>query len=360
MIALHDPGRQHRPYLADLRAALDAVLESGWFILGERGRRFESSFAAWCGARHAVGVANGTDALAIALRASGVVAGDIVATVANAGGYASCAIHACSATPLYVDVDEASMNVDLLALEAALSHRPRAVVVTHLYGVLAPVADAVRLCASAGSVVVEDCAQAHGARGAGTLGALGCFSFYPTKNLGALGDAGAIVTNDDALAARVRSLRQYGWSGKYQVMQPGGCNSRLDEMQAALLDVKLPHLAAEIERRREIARAYVARIDNTAIRVPMRGGEADAAHLFVVRSARRDALAAYLAAQGIETAVHYPVADHRQPAFASRYAGVNLPVTERLTNEILTLPCHPAMTDEEVSRVVAACNGFAG
>jgi len=358
VIALHDPGRQHRPYLAELRAALDAVLESGWFVLGERGRRFESDFAAWCGTRHAVGVANGTDALEIALRAVGVIAGDAVATVANAGGYATCAIHACGATALYVDVDEDSMNVDPRALEAALAYRPRAVVVTHLYGMLAPIAEALLLGAHAGSVMVEDCAQAYGAHGAGTFGTLGCFSFYPTKNLGALGDGGAIVTNDDALAARVRALRQYGWSGKYRVTQPGGRNSRLDEMQAALLGVKLRHVAAEIERRRQIARTYARQIDNKAIRVPIRGGEADAVHLFVVRSARRDALAAHLAAQGIESAVHYPVPDHRQPAFAARYAGVSLPVTERLASEILTLPCHPGMTDEEVSHVVAACNGF--
>ena len=362
MIALHDLRRLHRPYIDELRAALDETLESGWFVLGERVRRFETAFADWCGARHAVGVANGTDALAIALRAAGVRAGDAVVTVANAGGYASCAIAACGATPCYVDVDAESMNVDPRALAVALARHPRAVVVTHLYGRLAAVGDIARRCAQAGAVLVEDCAQAHGAhaggRAAGTFGALGCFSFYPTKNLGALGDGGAIVTDDDALAKRVRSLRQYGWDGKYRVSEEGGRNSRLDELQAAVLGVKLRHVGDEIARRRHIARAYEAGISNPSIHLPSRGGGADALHLYVVRSPVRDALAAHLASANVQTDIHYPVPDHRQAALAGRGDDVSLPVTEALAQEILTIPCHPGMSDEEISHVIAACNRF--
>jgi aminotransferase EvaB len=362
VIALHDLRRLHEPYLADLREALDGALDAGWFVLGERCLRFESDFAAWCGVDHALGVANGTDAIEIALRAAGVGSGDAVVTVANAGGYASTAILACDALPHYVDVDPVTMNADLDALPAALARRPRAMVLTHLYGRMAPAKAIAERCAESRTLLIEDCAQAHGARAdgnaAGTFGSLGCFSFYPTKNLGALGDGGAIVTRDERLAGRVRRLRQYGWDGKYHVTESGGCNSRLDEIQAAVLAVKLRHVDAENARRRAIAARYSARIMNPAIEIPRRGGESDVVHLFVVRTHARDALAAHLAAEGIQTDIHYPLPDHRQPAHAARFGDVALPVTERLAGEILSLPCHPGLTDEEVSHVVAACAGF--
>jgi aminotransferase EvaB len=363
MIALNDLRRLHEPHWAELREAIDEVLASGRFVLGEQCRRFEERFAAACGTRHAVGVANGTDALEIALRAAGVGAGDRVVTVANAGGYASVAIAACGAMPVYVDVDCETMNMDVRALPAALALHPRAVVLTHLYGRLAPAAQAARLCGDADVALIEDCAQAFGARTderpAGAFGTFGCFSFYPTKNLGALGDGGAIVTSDDGLAGRVRRLRQYGWDSKYRVAEEGGRNSRLDELQAAVLARRLPHVAAENARRREIASRYASNIANPAIVVPKRAAEADALHLFVVRSPFRDALAAHLARHGVDSDVHYPIPDHRQPAFARRFAGTPLPVTERLANEVLTLPCYPAMTDEEILHVIAACDSFA-
>ncbi len=362
MIFLNDLCRLHEPYLAELRQAVLNVVDSGWFVLGDRGRAFEAAFAAWCGTRHALGVASGTDAIEIALRAAGVGRGDLVATVANAGGYSSAAIFACEATPLYIDVDPETMNVDPRALPAALALRPRAMVLTHLYGRLGPATEAARLCADAGVALVEDCAQAHGAheggRAAGAFGALGCFSFYPTKNLGAFGDGGAIVTDDDGLAERIRCLRQYGWNRKYHVMDTGGRNSRLDDIQAAVLAVKLPHVGAEVARRREIAGRYADGILNPAIEVPRRVDESDAVHLFIVRARARDALAEHLAAASVQTDVHYPVPDHRQPAFAARFAAIKLPVTERLATEVLSLPCHPGMTETEVSHVVGACNAF--
>jgi len=364
VIAINDLRRLHLPYRAELLDALTAVVDSGWFVLGERGRMFEAAFAASCGARHALGVANGTDAIEIALRAAGVGSGDGVVTVANAGGYATTAILACGAEPIYVDVDAGTMNIDLELLAAALAGGPRAALITHLYGRLAPVAEARRLCDASKVVMIEDCAQAYGAcvagRAAGTFGALGSFSFYPTKNLGALGDGGAIVTDDNPLAERVRCLRQYGWNQKYRVEQSGGRNSRLDDIQAAVLSVKLPHSAAEIARRHGIAERYAEGISNAAIDIPRRGGESDALHLFVVRCLARDALAAHLAAEGVQTDVHYPVPDHRQPAFAKRFADVALPVTERLAAEVLSLPCHPGMTDAEVSHVISACDAFRG
>jgi len=363
MIALNDLQRLHEPQIAELRETVLRVLESGRFVLGRECSRFEADFAAWCGARHALGVANGTDALEIALRALGVGTRDAVATVANAGGYATAAILSCGARPVYVDVDPATMNVDPRKLEAALAQGVRAVVLTHLYGRLAPAAEVADLCGRAGVALIEDCAQAHGARAggrsAGTFGDAGCFSFYPTKNLGALGDGGAIVTADDALAARVRRLRQYGWEAKYRAVDGGGRNSRLDELQAALLARKLPRVDAQNARRRAIAERYASEIANAAIDVPKRGGESDVVHLCVVRSRFRDALALHLQREGVQTDIHYPIPDHRQPFLAARFAATSLPVTERLAREILTVPCHPAMTDEEVSHVIAACARFA-
>jgi len=362
MIALNDLQRLHAPCVDDLRKVLGTVLDSGGFVLGRECSRFETAFAAWCGARHALGVANGTDAIEIALRALGVGAADAVATVANAGGYTTAAILACGATPVFVDVDDVTMNVDLSALGLVLTQGVRAVVLTHLYGRLAAPEAVAKLCAGAGVALVEDCAQAHGARlvgrMAGTFGAAGCFSFYPTKNLGALGDGGAIVTGDDEVAERVRRLRQYGWQAKYRSTEAGGRNSRLDEIQAAVLSTKLPYVDIHNARRRAIAGRYAQGISNRAIEVPARGGESDAVHLFVVRSRRRDALATHLRREGVQTDVHYPVPDHHQPVFGTRFAATTLPVTERLADEVLTLPCHPAMTDDEVSHVIAACTAF--
>jgi dTDP-4-amino-4,6-dideoxygalactose transaminase len=362
MIAIHDIARQQAPQIEELKRALLGVLGSGWYVLGEQVRAFEAAFARYCGVGHAVGVGNGTDALELALRAVGVVAGDAVVTVANAGGYASTAIRACGARARYVDVDAETQVVDPGAVASALAERPRAVVVTHLYGRLAPVEAIAGLARDAGVALIEDCAQAHGARRggvyAGAFGDLGCYSFYPTKNLGALGDGGAVISNDGALAGRVRQLRQYGWEAKYHAALAGGRNSRLDEIQAALLAVKLGRLDADNERRRAIARAYAAGIANPAIRAPRRDGSDDVVHLYVLRCARRDALRAHLNAHGIASDVHYPVPDHRQAVDYGDAGAVSLPLTERLAAEILTIPCHPAMDDDEVARVIAACNAF--
>jgi len=363
---MHVPFNQlqvlHAARRATLANAMLAVLDSGWFVLGPNVERFEAEFATYCGTTHCVGVGNGSDALELALKSLGVGSEDQVATVANAGYYASTAILACGATPLYVDVEDEHLQLDPAALDAALRLRPRALVVTHLYGRLAAIEAIVARCHAAGVPVIEDCAQAHGARRggrvAGSFADLGCYSFYPTKNLGALGDGGAVVSNSAELAARVGQLRQYGWGDKYSVELAGGRNSRLDELQAAVLRVELPELDARNARRRAIAAQYLAGLQHSAIRPLARGGEDDVVHLFVIRTAQRDRLQHHLTRCGVQSVVHFPIADHHQRAALSDGATPALPVSARACAEVLSLPCHPALSDADVQHVITACNAF--
>ena len=318
---------------------------------------FEAEFAGFCGATHCVGVGNGTDALELALRALEIGPGDRVVTVANAGGYSAAAILAVGAEPLYIDVDPISMEMDPRALAAAAGPGTRAVIVTHLYGRMADMPAV--LDAARGIPVVEDCAQAHGARldgrAAGTWGAIGCFSFYPTKNLGALGDGGAVITRDAALAARVRALRQYGWRAKYHSLTPGGRNSRLDELQAAVLRAKLPHLEGWNRRRRALAGMYNQFFAEATLARRAPSGEDDVVHLYVLRYPDRDRLRAALSAASIGSDVHFPVPDYRQDSAAGRaWAACRLPVTEACCAEVVTLPCYPELREEEL-REVARC-----
>jgi dTDP-4-amino-4,6-dideoxygalactose transaminase len=344
------------------REAFSRVQASGRYVLGAEVAAFEAEFATACGVAHAIGVASGSDALELALRAAGVTAGDEVATVANAAMYTTLAIRAIGARPRFVDVDDTTLLVDPVALVTALTHRTRAVVVTHLYGRLAPMRDLAEVTRRWGIPIIEDCAQAHGAsrdgQCAGSYGLAGCFSFYPTKNLGALGDGGAVVTADPAFADRLRALRQYGWRRKYEVVADGGRNSRLDEMQAAMLRVRLPGLHAANAQRRAIAGTYATRIRHPALRMPPAPGSDDVAHLFVLRTPDRCGLAAALATQGIDTHVHYPVPDHRQPIVAADYASIRLPVSERACSEVLSLPCFPELTVAEIDSVIASCNAW--
>ena len=366
------------PHLAAQRQALldtvARVIDSGWLVLGPSVQRFEAEFAAYVGLPHAVGVANGTDALRLSLKAAGVQAGDVVMMVANAGGYGSVAAHQMGANPQYLDVDlhtqllRASTVADALAQAAQAGTLPKALILTHLYGRLVPEsADIAALCRDQGVTLIEDCAQAHGARQrvgqvlaqAGSLGDLACFSFYPTKNLGALGDGGAVLCRDAELAQRLRQLRQYGWAGKYEVALAGGENSRLDELQAALLSVQLPLLDAFNARRRAIVNAYIAGIRHAEVTLPAPLGEDCVGHLAVIRSPRRDALRVHLKAQDIGCDVHYPIADHQQPVWRAAYPGLRLPNTEQLAREVLSLPCYPEMTDAQVQQVVDAVNSWA-
>ena len=354
-IPVNDLKRHHEPLAGELAAAVNRVLSSGWYILGPEVEAFEEEFARYCGVAHAIGVGNGTDALELALRAVGVGPGTEVATVANAGMYSTTAILRAGATPLYVDVDARSMTMSPAALEAAISGgpgaHPAAAIVTHLYGRMAQIEALLAIAGKANIPVIEDAAHAHGAehagRKAGSWGTLGCFSFYPTKNLGAAGDGGAVVTPDAALAQKVRALRQYGWIDRFRSTVGGGRNSRLDEVQAAVLRTKLPHLDGWNARRRKIAGIYQRALTGSSWISPDY-----VAHLYVIRSGNRGRIRSDLAAAGIGTDVHYPVPDHRQESLRGvAFRQADLPVTEACAAEVLTLPCFPEMTDGEAGEI---------
>jgi dTDP-4-amino-4,6-dideoxygalactose transaminase len=363
-IPVNSLSRHIAPLQNALGSIASTVIASGYYVLGPNVRAFEQEFAAYCGAAHCVAVANGTDALELSLKAMDIGEGDHVAVVANAAMYSTSAVLACGANPVFVDTDPQDGLMSVSALRDAIDHGPalKAVIVTHLYGKLADVATIVDTCRARGIKVLEDCAQAHGAQRdgtrAGSFGDIASFSFYPTKNLGALGDGGAIVTNDDTLAERAAQLRQYGWTAKYTNSLRGGRNSRLDELQAALLRHMLPLLDGWNQRRRDIANRYAAGLVNPRVRHPGVVGEDHVAHLYVVRSDDRTALRAHLQSSGVQSEIHYPLCDHHQPCHAGRFAQVSLPNTEADAEQVMTLPCFPELTDEEVDLVIAACNRF--
>jgi len=361
--SINDLSRHTQPIQHELSVAVARVLQSGWFVLGPEVTAFEQEFAQYCGAAHCVSLANGTDALELALRALDIGAGKTVVTVANAGMYSSIAILTTGATPLYADISPGTLLVDVGAVKQLLEqHRVDAIIVTHLYGLLADIEEIARLAQAHGIPVIEDCAQAHGAqrqgKKAGAFGDIACFSFYPTKNLGALGDGGAIATSRQDLADRVKQLRQYGWGNKYSVALAGGRNSRLDEMQAAILRVKLPLLNQWNARRRDIAARYSQGINHPKIIAQQVHGTDYVGHLYVIRSAERDRLKQHLADAGIPSDVHYPVPDYAQAAYRHLYPDTHLPVTDRACAEVLTLPCFPEMTDAEVDAIIARVNAW--
>jgi dTDP-3-amino-3,4,6-trideoxy-alpha-D-glucose transaminase len=351
-----DLARQTSALRPELDAALERVLRRGRFVLGEEVAAFESSFAAWIGVEHAVGVASGTDAIAVALRAAGVEPGDEVVTAANTCVPTVVGIEAAGAVAVLADVEEETQTLSADALDAALTQRTRAVVPVHLYGQAANMPAIGEIAAAAGLLVIEDCAQAHGAewagRRAGTFGHAAAFSFYPTKTLGALGDAGAVVTNDPAVAERARLLRNYGERDRFEHVLRGA-NSRLDEIQAALLSAKLPHVEGWNERRRAIAAHYDAALAGGNALAPAEAQQAQHVyHLYVVRTPRRDRFRGALAEAGVETAVHYPRPIHRQPAYAALAPPERRVATvDALASEIVSLPLYPELTDEEVAYV---------
>lgn len=357
-------------YKSEIDAAVQRVLDSGWYILGKEVTAFEEAFGKWCGDLSAIGVANGTDAIAVALRGLGVGPGDAVFTVSHTAVATVAAIELIGATPVLIDIDD-TCTIDPTKLEDAIklfgrsgaAGRPRAVVAVHLYGQPCDVAALTRICRQYGLFLVEDCAQAHGSTvngvRVGNFGDVATFSFYPTKNLGAFGDGGAIATKDPELAARCRALRQYGWY-KHYISDIQGTNSRLDEMQAAILSVRLAHLDAEIAARRAVAGRYKAM---TSVALPHeRAGCQHSYHLYVVRTPKRDALMAGLKTRGIASAIHYPAPVHMQKAYAGRVPGGpgGLEVTERVTGEILSLPMHPFLSEEDTKYVVESVQAVLG
>jgi dTDP-4-amino-4,6-dideoxygalactose transaminase len=344
-----------------VRDSVELVLTSGWYILGNHCAAFERDFAEYCGTTHCVGVANGTDAIELGLRALGVGTGSRVATVANAGLYTTTALTALGAEPVFVDVDRDTKLMNLTHLSQILvEHSLDAVVITHLFGLLHDMEAVLDITTRAGIPIFEDCAQSHGAsrdgRRAGTFGDAASFSFYPTKNLGALGDGGAVVTGDAEIAERVRRLRQYGWESKYRAGVRGGRNSRLDELQAAILSAKLPLLDNWNKQRRDIATRYSQEITHPRVQCPPPYGEEFVGHLYVVVSDDREALRSHLATASSVTDVHYPVPDHRQPTLTHLREWPGLPVTDDLAASVLTLPCYPELSDDEVSRVISHIN----
>jgi dTDP-4-amino-4,6-dideoxygalactose transaminase len=358
-----DLRRRYQPIRDDVDSAVSRVLDSGWFILGHEVERFEREFAASLGARHSVGVANGTDAIHLALRAAGVGTGDEVITAANTCVPTVAGISMSGAAPVLVDVEPLSFNLDPSKLEASITPRTRAIVPVHLYGQAADLDPILEIAGKHHLIVIEDAAQAVGAtykgRKLGTIADAGCFSFYPSKNLGAVGDAGAVVTGREELAERIRQLRNYGETQRYYHAN-NGVNSRLDEIQAAILRTQLPKLDRWIQRRREIAGVYSREINNPLIRTPVESNYGvHNYHLYVVRCESRDRLQQHLDSCGVSTLIHYPIPIHLQQAYQNlnKREG-DYPISEICAREVLSLPVFPELADEEVSHVVASLNSF--
>jgi dTDP-4-amino-4,6-dideoxygalactose transaminase len=344
---------------ADIRAAIDRVISRGWFVLGPEVEAFETEFAAASGARHAIGVATGTDAITLLLRAAGIGTGDEVIVPAMTAAYTALAVIAAGARPVFADIDATRVTLDPSSCASAVTSRTRAIVPVHLYGQSADMSALQRVAQRHSLLLVEDCCQAHLGTSAGvpvgTTGVGGAFSFYPTKNLGALGDGGAVITNDASMADRIRSLRNGGQTDRYHHVE-AGINSRLDEIQAAILRARLPRLAEATARRRALAAAYREQLPASLVPVP----EIDAGHvyhLFPVRLPERDALQTHLRGMGVETLIHYPVALHQQPAFTA-FSPADCPSAARAAAEVLSLPLYPRLDESDITRVVDAARAF--
>jgi aminotransferase EvaB len=356
-VPLNDLARGAGEQRTELRAAIERVIESGWYVQGGEHAAFEAELAAFLSVQACVGVASGTDALELAIRAL-APGGGVVLTAANAGSYTSTAARRAGCTVRYADVERASLTLAWTGVERCLDASVSVVVVTHLYGRMADAARIREGCAARGIPVVEDCAQAIGALGpagrAGSIGDAAAFSFYPTKNLGALGDGGAVATSRPELAEQVRRLRQYGWGSKYAVAVEGGRNSRLDELQAAVLRVRLPRIDEWNGRRRSIISRYARAAAGTGVTILPADDAGHAGHLAVALSEERERVRGVLRERGVETDIHYPVADHRQEPFAGAYRDIHLPTTEWAQERIFSLPCFPELSEAEIEQVCDA------
>ncbi|GAB1470132.1 DegT/DnrJ/EryC1/StrS family aminotransferase [Chloroflexota bacterium] len=361
VIDLHQQYEFLRP---ELDAVIARVLSSGSYILGAEVSAFEQEFAQYCGVSHAVGVASGTDALQLALMACEIGAGDEVIAPSHTAVATIAAIEQTGASPVLVDIDPARYTLDPAKILPALTTRTRAIIAVHLYGCPADMTPILEIAREKKLHVIEDASQAHGAliagRRVGSVGDIAAFSFYPTKNIGAFGDAGAVVTNNSQLAERVKLLRQYGWKERY-VSLLKGINSRLDELQAGILRVKLRHSDEWNQRRRQLANVYIHLLAEARdVTLPLQPADVEPVyHQFVIRHPRRDALRAHLTQQGIQTLVHYPQPVHLQPAYANLGLGRgSLPQSERAADEIVSLPIYPEMSEEQVRRVAQAICSF--
>lgn len=363
MILCSNPLAQYQAHKAEIDAAIQNTLIGGWYILGEETRAFEREFAAYIGREHGIGVGNGTEALHLALAACGIGPGDEVITVAHTAVATISAIESVGATPVLVDIEPDYFTLDPAKLEQAITSRTKAVIPVHIYGQPADLEPILAIAHAHKILVIEDCAQAHGAmyhgKRVGSWGDMACFSFYPTKNLGALGDGGLVVTDNPDFARRARALREYGWEERYISAIPGW-NTRLDEIQSAVLRVKLRYLDADNASRRKLAAHYTAGLGGTPLALPrLRSHVEHVYHLYVIRSAHRVELQSHLKEKGVNALVHYPMPVHLQPAYLGHLRGADhLPVTEEAARTVLSLPIYPELTEKEVQTVIEAVVGF--
>ncbi|GAB3520457.1 DegT/DnrJ/EryC1/StrS family aminotransferase [Photobacterium alginatilyticum] len=365
MINFLDLKAINKQYQSELKEACSRVIDSGWYIMGKELELFEQEFAEYCGTKFAIGVANGLDALTLVLRAwkelGRLQAGDEVIVPANTYIASVLAVTENDLVPVLVEPDETSYNLSPEMIKNAITERTKAILPVHLYGKISPMPEIMEIAEKHNLLVLEDCAQAHGSkRGgkkAGNWGHAAGFSFYPGKNLGALGDAGAITTNDQQLASVLKSLRNYGSGRKYENVYQG-VNSRLDEIQAAMLRVKLAHLDEEIVARQSIAERYTSEISNPLVSLPViESKEFNVWHLFVVKTEFRSELIKHLEDEGIATLVHYPIPPHKQKAY-NELNDISLPLTEEIHNQVLSLPISPVMSETDVSYIIKKVNEF--
>ncbi|MEZ0007792.1 dTDP-4-amino-4,6-dideoxygalactose transaminase [Flavobacterium sp. 28YEA47A] len=365
MIKFLDLKKVNQPYEQAFQDRLKTIMDKGWYILGDEIKAFETDFAHYCGTKYCIGVGNGLDALVLILKAyiqlGKIQKGDEVILPANTYIASILAVLQADLVPVLVEPNLETYNLDPETIEKAITPKTKAILPVHLYGQLAPMKEINAIAKQNNLLVIEDAAQSHGAvldsKKAGNWGDAAAFSFYPGKNLGALGDAGAITTNDDALAKMIFSIRNYGSEKKY-VHDYIGVNSRLDELQAAFLSVKLPNLDAENELRKKVAERYLAEIKNDKIKLPFfDGSQNHVFHLFVIRTEHREEFQDYLSANAIQTLIHYPTPPHQQKAL-SYMSNLSFPITEKIHREVLSLPISPVMTDEEVGYVIEIINKF--
>ncbi len=362
-IPVANPRQQYLSHKKEIEDAIQQVLSGGRYILGEAVRNFERNFAAYLGVNHCIGVGNGTDAISIAIRSLGIGKGDEVITVSLTAVATVAAIEMAGAVPVLADINPNDRTIDPSCIISLINERTKAILPVHLYGQPADMETIVSIAKKFQLHVIEDCAQAHGAaingKKVGSFGDIACFSFYPTKNLGAIGDGGAIATNSEELARQVQYLREYGWKERY-ISEFPGVNSRLDELQAAILSVKLAHLEADNLKRMELARQYIQALDGCSFKLPLiKSNSTHAMHLFVIEHDNREVLKKYLEAEQIGTAIHYPQAVHQQPAYLGRLKGAaDLPITEKIVPRLLSLPMYPELHTEQVARICQVLRGW--
>ena len=363
MILCSNPKAQYLSYKSEIDSAISRVLDSGWYILGNEVRSFEEEFSDYIGAAHGIGVGSGTEAIHLALTACGIGPGDEVITVSHTAVATVAAIELAGSTPVFIDIDQDFFTIDPEKIESAITTKTKAIVPVHIYGQSADMDSVMEIARKYNLRIIEDCAQAHGAiykgKRVGSIGDFGCFSFYPTKNLGALGDGGMVVTNNGKFAQKAKLLREYGWAERY-VSHFAGWNTRLDEIQAAILRVKLKHLDKDNSKRVHIAELYSNELGACDIILPkQRKDSAHVYHLYVIRSERRDALLTFLKEKGIAALIHYPMPVHLQPAYRHLKAGEKLLETEKVAYGIISLPIYPELSELDVQIIIKTIRDFA-